>query len=262
MYICKTLSRKEFNSVLNRMAELTNANVDSMAVHHETWISQIKDAMNVNGGDVDNATTTDYVMHFFTFGWKIMFALVPPAGMLGGWLTFFVSMGVIGFITAIIGDLATIFGCLINLPDSVTAITLVALGTSLPDLFASKAAACQERHADNAIGNVTGSNSVNVFLGLGLPWVIASIYHKANGSIFEVPPGSLAFSITVFTVAAILAILLFVVRRNLSLFGRAELGGPILPKYISAGFLVLLWISYIMFSILQSSKIIPGFAQS
>jgi len=33
-----------------------------------------------------------------------------------------------------------------------------------------------EKSADNAIGNVTGSNGVNVFLGLGLPWVVASIY--------------------------------------------------------------------------------------
>lgn len=57
-----------------------------------------------------------------------------------------------------------------------TAITFVALGTSLPDLFASKAASTMEKHADSAIGNVTGSNSVNVFLGLGLAWVVASIY--------------------------------------------------------------------------------------
>jgi solute carrier family 8 (sodium/calcium exchanger) len=52
----------------------------------------------------------------------------------------------------------------------------VALGTSLPDTFASKAAAANEKTADNAIGNVTGSNSVNVFMGLGIPWVIASVY--------------------------------------------------------------------------------------
>ena len=61
----------------------------------------------------------------------------------------------------------------------VIAITFVALGTSLPDTFASKAAAVGEKNADNAIGNITGSNSVNVFLGLGLPWLIASIYHWA-----------------------------------------------------------------------------------
>ena len=54
------------------------------------------------------------------------------------------------------------------------------MGTSLPDLFASKTAAVQERHADNSVGNVTGSNSVNVFLGLGLPWSIAAIYHAIN----------------------------------------------------------------------------------
>ena len=57
-----------------------------------------------------------------------------------------------------------------------TAITFVALGTSLPDLFASKQAATGDKYADNSIGNVTGSNSVNVFLGLGLPWLFASAY--------------------------------------------------------------------------------------
>jgi Ca2+/Na+ antiporter len=41
------------------------------------------------------------------------------------------------------------------------------MGTSLPDTFASKIAAKNEKTADNAIGNITGSNSVNVFLGLG-----------------------------------------------------------------------------------------------
>lgn len=61
----------EFNSVLNRLADMTTANVDSMQVHHNTYVSQIKDAMNVNGGDIENATTSDYVMHFLTFGWKV-----------------------------------------------------------------------------------------------------------------------------------------------------------------------------------------------
>lgn len=57
-----------------------------------------------------------------------------------------------------------------------TKIRFVALGTSLPDTFASRIAAKNEKTADNAIGNITGSNSVNIFLGLGLPWVFATIY--------------------------------------------------------------------------------------
>ena len=88
------------------------------------------------------------------------------------------SLAVIGLLTAIIGDLASIFGCLIGLKDPVTAITLVALGTSMPDTFASKQAALGEKTADSSVGNVNGSNSVNVFLGLGLPWLIATIYWK------------------------------------------------------------------------------------
>jgi solute carrier family 8 (sodium/calcium exchanger) len=68
-------------------------------------------------------------------------------------------------------------GCVMMMKPGVTAITFVAIGTSIPDTFASKIAAQQERYADEAVGNVTGSNSVNVFLGLGLPWVIASLYY-------------------------------------------------------------------------------------
>ena len=38
----------------------------------------------------------------------------------------------IGVLTAVIGDLASHFGCTVGLKDSVTAISFVALGTSLP----------------------------------------------------------------------------------------------------------------------------------
>lgn len=86
----------------------------------------------------------------------------------------------IGLLTTIINDLAGTFGCLIGLPDAITAITFVALGTSMPDTFASKTAALMEKTADSSVGNVNGSNSVNVFLGLGLPWVIASIYWQVQ----------------------------------------------------------------------------------
>merc|ERR1719335_1322304 len=91
----------------------------------------------------------------------------------------------IGGLTAIIGDLATLMGSAMGLEASVTAITFVALGTSLPDTFASKKAAQDDEYADASIGNVTGSNSVNVFLGLGLPWFIGACYWSASGATDE-----------------------------------------------------------------------------
>lgn len=99
----------------------------------------------------------------------------------GGVPAFFVALAFIGIVTMFVGEVATILGCAIGLKASVTAITLVAMGTSLPDTLASMTAAQSSEYADSAIGNVTGSNSVNVFLGLGLPWVISSTYNANRG---------------------------------------------------------------------------------
>lgn len=60
---------------------------------------------------------------------------------------------------------------------------------SVPDTFASKLAACQDKYADASVGNVTGSNAVNVFLGIGIAWSIAAMYHAYHGQQFLVNPG-------------------------------------------------------------------------
>lgn len=50
----------------------------------------------------------------------------------GGYLCFIVSILGIGVVTAIIGDVASYFGCTLGIKDSVTAVVFVALGTSIP----------------------------------------------------------------------------------------------------------------------------------
>ena len=64
----------EFNGVMNKLMLMTNANVDELRVHNETWAQQFKDAMIVNGGDVESATTGDYIMHLVTFGFKVIYS--------------------------------------------------------------------------------------------------------------------------------------------------------------------------------------------
>lgn len=248
----------EFDGFVSRIANLTNANLDALRLQRDTWGKKFKEAMNVNGGDIENAAVFDYVMHFFTFGWKLIFAFIPPPTIWGGWLCFVVSLVFIGALTAVIGDLASIFGCLVGLEDAVTAITFVALGTSLPDTFASRTAALNEKNADNAIGNVTGSNGVNVFLGLGFPWVLAAIYWTAKGTSFEVPAGNLGFSVTIFTVLAVAVVILLMLRRYVPLFG-GELGGPTGPKVVSGIVMVGCWLLYVILSSLQTYGHIKGF---
>jgi len=132
-------------------------------------------------GEINDITGSEGFLHFVTIGWKIFFAIIPPPHYGEGWPCFVMSLAMIGIVTYIVGEFANLFGCVLNIKPSVTAITFVALGTSLPDTFASMAAAVQEKYADSAVGNVTGSNSVNVFLGLGLPWVIASLWEGSVG---------------------------------------------------------------------------------
>ena len=57
------------------------------------------------------------------------------------------------------------------------------------DTFASKTAAIEDETADNSVGNVTGSNAVNVFLGIGIAWTMAAIYWESQGEQFIVPVG-------------------------------------------------------------------------
>lgn len=247
----------DLKNIASRMANMVNADLNAISVVKRSWGDQFLEAMNVNGGDIDDAKPVDYVLHFFSFPWKVMFAFIPPPHFWGGWLCFFVSLACIGALTAVVGDAAAIFGCLIGLKDAVTSITFVALGTSLPDTFASKIAAQNEKTADNAIGNITGSNSVNIFLGLGLPWVFATIYWGIKGLPFTVKSGSLTFSVLIFTICSGVCFTVLFLRRYMSWFGKGELGGPTMPKYMTTGLYFTLWLIYIVLSSLQAYDYIP-----
>ena len=53
-------------------------------------------------------------------------------------------------------QLGKLLGCVVGLKNSVTGITIIAIGTSLPDTLASRTAALHDIGADAAIGNITG----------------------------------------------------------------------------------------------------------
>ena len=206
---------------------------------------------------IEEVTCSDAFMHFLTIFWKVIFAFIPPRKMGGGWPCFGIALVFIGLITAIVGEAATVFGCVIGLKPAITAISFVALGTSLPDTFASRQAALESKTADAAIGNVTGSNSVNVFLGLGLPWMIATIYNQTkNGTNYKYPAGDLAFSVVLYLSTSVTCFVVLLLRRC---FSGAELGGMNgATKWLSGIFCICLWLIYLIMSALQIEGIIPG----
>ncbi|MCI4382229.1 hypothetical protein PGIGA_G00012570 [Pangasianodon gigas] len=253
----------EFKNTVDKLIKKTNL---ALLVGTNSWRDQFIEAITVSAGEDDDdeecgeeklPSCFDYVMHFLTVFWKVLFAFVPPTDYWNGWACFVVSIIMIGVLTAFIGDLASHFGCTVGLKDSVTAVVFVALGTSVPDTFASKVAAIQDQYADASIGNVTGSNAVNVFLGIGVAWSIAAIFHQSKGREFRVEPGNLAFSVTLFTIFAFICVATLMYRRRPDIGG--ELGGPRTAKALTTMLFISLWLLYILFSSLEAYCHIKGF---
>mmetsp|Transcript_4801 Transcript_4801/g.9933 ORF Transcript_4801/g.9933 Transcript_4801/m.9933 type:complete len:281 (+) Transcript_4801:1-843(+) len=252
-------------AIIAKMCHIPPLNRDAFEVAASSWCESFRVALQVNGGDEAHPppTAADWAVHFITLPFKLAFTLVPPVRIWDGKLSFAVSLLFIGFVTAIIGDVASIFGCCLGLPDSITAITLVAMGTSLPDTFASKSAAVMDDTADASIVNVTGSNAVNVLLGLGLPWMLGALYWAQKGATeewiaaypdmhalypnggFVVRSGNLVFSVAVFTGCALICISALAFRRHTEGY---ELGGALYPKWLYGSFFILLWIIYLALS--------------
>ncbi|KAI6674611.1 hypothetical protein NL676_002517 [Syzygium grande] len=109
--------------------------------------------------------------------WRLMFALVPPCQIAHGWIAFICSLTFISGIAYVVTKLTDLISCVTGINAYVIAFTALASGTSWPDLVASKIAAERQTTADSAIANITCSNSVNIYVGIGVPWLIDTAYN-------------------------------------------------------------------------------------
>lgn len=146
---------------------------------------------------------------------------------------------------------------------------------------------------------MTGSNAVNVFLGIGIAWTMAAIFHESGAGPhtedwagpntahkFIVPVGRFVFPRFHLLFCLLLLLLLYlslttppsslgfsvtvfcteaVIAIAILLLRRnnpvgGELGGPKLFKTISASIFVFFWCFYVMISALEQYGVInPGF---
>jgi len=68
-------------------------------------------------------------------------------------------------------DSAAVLGCLHDIPEVVMGTLVLAAGTSIPDALGSIAVA-KGGQGDMAVANAVGSNVFDIWLGLGLPWLV------------------------------------------------------------------------------------------
>lgn len=73
-----------------------------------------------------------------------------------------------------------------HIPEIVIGLTIVSIGTSMPELFVSITSALGE-YPDMAMGNVIGSNVCNLLLILGLSATIKSVKFQRETRLIEIP---------------------------------------------------------------------------
>lgn len=119
----------------------------------------------------------------------------------------------------------------------VIGLTIVAFGTSAPELIVNIIAALKGA-SDIALGNIIGSNVVNILIGLGLAGIIAQIRVKHTLTWREIP-------------FAILSCLVLLVLSNKYMI----LGKPLFTLHKVDGIIMLLFFSIFIYYLYYSTKL-------
>ena len=123
-------------------------------------------------------------------------------------IAMFVVLGMIGLPLGadLLVDNATIIAKTYGVSDTVIGLTLVAIGTSLPELATTVMAALR-RQADVALGNVIGSNMFNLLAIIGIATMVGPI---------TVDPSFLRFDLWVMLAASIMLIPFVYLRQDIT----------------------------------------------
>lgn len=147
---------------------------------------------------------------------------------------FFVILGVIGIVFGgkLVVDSATNIALSVGMSEKLVGLTIVAIGTSLPELVTSIVAALKGE-TEIAIGNVLGSNIFNILLILGLSSAISPI--AVAGNLF-------VDIIFLFVVTLIIGVLIFANKKtDIKTLNRSE-----------GILLVLFFVAYLAFIIIRN----------
>jgi Ca2+/Na+ antiporter len=117
-------------------------------------------------------------------------------------LTFLMCVIVIAALSFVMVWMATIFGAVTGIPDPVMGLTLLAMGTSIPDAMSSVAVA-RRGHGDMAVSSSIGSNVFDILIGLPVPWFISTAFYKPGSRIPICSEGLTIMVLTLFIMVAL-----------------------------------------------------------
>ena len=126
---------------------------------------------------------------------------------------FVVSIALIVALSYVLVESTIVFSAGIGIPPVIVALTLLAAGTSAPDLMASVDVA-REGRGGMAVANAVGSNTFDLLVGLALPWTIALSILGLSG--IDVGTGDLWVSIGILVATTLILAVFLTSERELS----------------------------------------------
>jgi len=122
-------------------------------------------------------------------------------------VSFLMSIAWIGVISVCLVDWATLVGNHFKIPIVVMGFTVLAAGTSIPDLLSSVIVA-KRGYGDMAVSSSIGSNIFDILVGLPVPWMLYCLIKGKNE--VSVGAGDLAISILVL-IAMLIAVVVTII---------------------------------------------------
>merc|ERR1711871_1179485 len=160
--------------------ETEKANAEQAAEAQESMWESILSGFE----DIPNLPLSAKMSFFLTLPLSLICCLIPdcrPPGNEGyAPATLLCSIAMIAVYSIGMVELAEIFGHTAGIPDVVMGLTILAAGTSVPDLLSSVIVA-KQGEGDMAVSSSIGSNVFDVAVGLPLPWLVFNIYVQDLG---------------------------------------------------------------------------------
>ena len=154
-------------------------------------------------------------------------------------VNFLISIGLLAVLSHYMVESAVAIATFFSVPSVIIGLTILASGTSIPDLLSSINVA-KKGKGDMAIANAVGSNIFDITVGLGLPWFFVTLF---TGKSVIVATENLSSSITLLF-ATVIALLFLLIAKKWEI-GRYA-GVLLIASYI---FYILTQLGLISFSL-------------
>ncbi|XP_017062347.1 sodium/potassium/calcium exchanger 4 [Drosophila ficusphila] len=143
------------------------------------------------------SNTWQWIWWLIKYPAKVVLACTIPSVRSIFFLTMLMATVWIIALAYLLAWFLTVLGYNCNIPDSIMGLTFLAAGTSIPEA-ASSFIVSKKGYGSMSICNAIGSNTFNIFMCLGLPWVLKNLISKdsiaIDSSALTITNGLLVFT--------------------------------------------------------------------